>query len=78
MDKKTKDAVLKAYQTSSNSLQDLARIHNVSLDEVLNLTGNGHLATVQTSPGDMVDGTEVGPGAVVNGPTSAKIPFTTN
>ncbi len=43
MDAKTKANILKAYQTSANSLQDLSRIYNVPLDDVLNLTGNGGL-----------------------------------
>lgn len=78
MDAKTKANILKAYQTSANSLQDLSRIYNVPLDDVLNLTGNGHLATVQTSAGDMIDPSEAGPGASVNGPQTTKVPFSTN
>jgi hypothetical protein len=78
MDAKTKKQVYEAYQSGTNSLQDLARIYKVDLDDVLNLTGNGHLATVQTSAGDMIDSSEAGPGGRLNGPESTKVPFTTN
>lgn len=74
----TKDEqITQAYQKGANSLQDLARIFGVSMDHVLNLTGNSHLATVQTG-GDLIDAVEAGKGAELNYGSEIDVPFTLN
>lgn len=64
MNAKEKAEIIKAYQTSKNSIQDIARIYRVDVKEVLELIGESNLSTV-TLPGDMIDATEIGPGASV-------------
>lgn len=71
------EQIVDAYQSSRNSIQDIARIFNVSVDHVLNLTGNASLASI-TFQGDMVDAQEAGPGAVLSYGQEVKIPYTTN
>lgn len=63
------------YQRGKGSIQDLARIFNVSVDHVLILVGESNLGTVSTQ-GDMIDATEVGPGAQINYGKQFKVPFT--
>jgi hypothetical protein len=65
------------YQTGKGSIQDLARIYRVSVDEVLEVIGEKHLSSVRIS-GDMIDPTEAGPGAQLNYGSDVVVPFTTN
>lgn len=75
---KDKDAeIINAYQKSHRSIQDIARIFDVSVDRVLNLIGHGNLASV-TFQGDMVDAGEAGPGATMNYGQTTKVPFSVN
>jgi len=67
--------ILKHYQAGHGSIQDLARIYNVSVAHVLNLTGQSHLTTVQTQ-GDMIDASDAGPGAEMNYGKEFYVPFT--
>lgn len=65
------------YQHGRGSIQDLARIYNVSVDEVLEITGNGELSTVYAQ-GDLIDASEAGPSAQMNYGKDFKVPFTVN
>jgi hypothetical protein len=77
LDDKIKKDVMNAYQTGSSSIQDIARVFRVDVDDVLNLTGNGHLATVHTS-GDLVDRQEVGPNVPLSQGQEYQTPITLN
>lgn len=73
---KSKDEqIVDAYQSSRNSIQDIARIFGVSVEHVLQLTGNGELVNV-TYMGDMVDTTEVGNQTPLNYGQVVKVPYT--
>ena len=71
------EKIVDAYQTSHRSIQDIARIFNVTVDHVLNLIGAGDLASVQIQ-GDLIDPSELGPGAQFNHGKIEHINFTTN
>ena len=71
------EKIVDAYQTSHRSIQDIARIFNVTVDHVLNLIGAGDLASVQIQ-GDLIDLSELGPGAQFNYGKTERINFTTN
>lgn len=75
MDKKTEETIIKSYQSSKDSIQDIARIYNVPVSLVLNITGNGDLSTVQTS-GDLISEQDAGPGAQMNYGKAFAVPFT--
>ncbi len=77
MDAKKKADIIKAYQTSSNSIQEIARIFDADINEVLVLIGEGDLANVEM-PGDMIDQAEAGPGAQLKGPQNVRVPFSKN
>lgn len=77
MDNETREKILQAYNTSRNSIQDIARIHNVSVDTVLQIIGEGHLGTVAVD-GDLIDASEAGPNAEMNYGKEFKVPFTTD
>lgn len=51
------------YQTGRYSIQDIARIHSLEVDEVLQLTGNGEIGYVRFV-GDQID--DGGPGVTIN------------
>lgn len=53
------------YEHGRGSIQDIARVLHVSVDEVLDITGNGEMKTVETT-GDLVDAQEAGPGADIS------------
>lgn len=53
------------YQKGEGSIQDIARVYHVSVEEVLHVIGQDEVATVQTV-GDQIDASEAGPGATVN------------
>jgi len=71
------EKIVDAYHKSHRSIQDIARIFNVTVDHVLNLIGAGDLATVQIQ-GDLIDPSELGPGAEFNYGKTERINFTTN
>lgn len=51
--------ILRAYQTGRSSIQTIARAFNVDVAEVLEIIGEGNLASV-TFGGDMIDEDEAG------------------
>lgn len=77
MDKKTRQEILKAYQTSRNSIQDIARIYKVTVPEVLDLIGEGKSKSV-TAIGDQIAPDEIGEGASFNSGKKFNIPYTTD
>lgn len=77
MDKTTEEQIKFYYQHGKGSIQDLARIYRVSVDEVLHIIGESNLGTVSTQ-GDMIDASEVGPGASMNYGKEFKVPFDVN
>jgi hypothetical protein len=65
LDDETKKKILEHYQKGQGSIQDLARIYRVSVEQILDLTDNSELKQVTTT-GDLVDASEAGPGAQLN------------
>lgn len=65
------------YQHGRGSIQDLARIYNVPVSEVLEITGNSSLSRVY-SPGDLIDASEAGPGAEMNYGKEVDVPYSVN
>lgn len=74
MDKTIEEQIKFYYQHGKGSIQDLARIFNVSVERVLDLVGEGHLSTVTTA-GDLIDESEIGPGATINYEKTFRVPF---
>lgn len=66
------------WQRGEGSIQDLARVYKISVDEVLEMIGQTDMTTIVTQ-GDMIDQTEAGPEVTVN-PLGRpiKVPYTTN
>jgi len=77
VDKTTEEQIKYFYQHGKGSIQDLARIYRVSVDEVLHLIGESNLGTV-VAQGDMIDASEIGPGATMNYGKEFKVPFSTD
>lgn len=75
VDEATRKKIYGHYQRAEGSLQDLARIYRVSVDEVLEIVGHSELGTV-TIPGDLIDQSEAGPGAQMNYGRQERVPFT--
>jgi hypothetical protein len=73
----TDQKIVKAYQESKNSIQDIARIFNVTVNHVLNLIGEEEMSTVPMG-GDLIDQVEAGVGAQLNLGKEVEVPFTTN
>lgn len=66
-----------AYQGARNSIQDIARIYGVTVQEVLDLVGEGRAGRVHFG-GDLIDPTEAGPNADMNYGKEVNIPFSLN
>jgi hypothetical protein len=77
MDTTIQDKIISHYQKGQGSIQDIARVYNVSVAEVLRVTGQGHLASVQTQ-GDMISEADAGPGAQMNYGKEFVVPFSTD
>lgn len=66
------------YQHAQGTIQDLARVYKLEVDEVLVMLGMSDLSEIQTT-GDLIDQSEAGPEVHVNAKgNSAKANFTTN
>lgn len=48
------------YQHAQGSIQDIARVYRLSVDEVLQMLGMSDMIEIQTQ-GDMIDQAEAGP-----------------
>lgn len=77
VDKETRDKIYEHYQKGQGSLQDLARIYRISVDEVLEITGHSEMSTVFI-PGDLIDPSEAGPNVQMNYGREQKVDFTVN
>lgn len=66
MTEEVKKKIVDSYNRGEYSIVDIARLNNVSVDDVLMATGNEDLMTV-TFQGDMIDENEVaGTNATIN------------
>lgn len=65
------------YQKGQGTIQDIARVYGVTVADVLQAIGQGHLASVSTQ-GDMISESEAGPGATMNYGKQFIVPFTTD
>lgn len=75
MDDETRQKIYNHYQRGQGTLQDLARIYKVSVDQVLEVIGAPELGSVQAQ-GDLIDASEAGPNADMNYGKDFKVPFT--
>lgn len=74
MTEETANEIKGHYQAGRGSIQDLARIYHVSVEEILNLIGEGTATTVAVQ-GDMIDQSEAGAGADMNYGKEFRTPF---
>lgn len=74
MTEETAKTIKDHYIAGRGSIQDLARIYQVSVDEVLELIGEGSMSTVFTQ-GDMIDQAEAGPNTEMNYGKNFRVPF---
>lgn len=65
LDDKTRAEIFEAYQRSNRSIQDIARIYRVTVEQVLHIIGEDELTTI-TTQGDLIDSSEAGPGVDLN------------
>ncbi len=77
MDEELRKQVNADYQRGKVSIQDIARIRRLTVQEVLDAIGEGSMGTVMYG-GDLIDQSEAGPGAHMNYGGPVKIPFTTD
>lgn len=77
MDEKTEQEIKRWYMLGKGSIQDLARIYHVTVDQVLVLVGEQQASTV-TTQGDMIDATEAGQNVEMNYGKEFKTPFSTD
>jgi hypothetical protein len=65
------------YEHGRGSIQDIARIHRLTVDEVLKIIGQDELTIVETT-GDMVDQGEAGPGVQLEHGKQHYVNYTTD
>lgn len=66
--------IIKYYQTGQGSIQSIARAFGISVEQVLEVIGEQKAAGVVVQ-GDMIDQSELGPGAQMNYGRVYKVPF---
>lgn len=72
------EKVVWLYQHGKGSIQDIARVHRLTVDEVLAMIGQTDLMTV-TTQGDLVDASElVGTQATLNHGTQHAVQYSTD
>lgn len=72
--------VVRAYQTGRSSIQTIARVYGIGVDEVLTMIGEGELTEV-TFTGDQIEEDEAGKDAgrvPMNYGDTRKVPFSTD
>lgn len=74
IDESIRNQIFTYYQQGKGSIQTLARIYGVSVEQVLEIVGEQKSAIV-TVQGDMIDPSEAGPGASFNYGRQYKVPF---
>ena len=77
MDEETRSKIYAHYQRGQGSIQDIARVYRVTVQDVLQIIGAPELGQVSTQ-GDMIDASEAGPGAQLNYGKQFIVPFTVN
>lgn len=77
MDDELRNKIIGHYQKGQGSIQDIARVYHLSVDQVLEAIGIKDISHAAIG-GDLIDPSEVGPGATFNYGQSVKIDFTTN
>lgn len=65
------------YQHGSGSIQDIARVHRLSVEEVLHIIGQDEMTTVVTQ-GDLIDQQEAGPGIHLEPSKQHYVPYNTD
>jgi len=74
----TEERVKYHYEHGQGSIQDIARVYRLNVDEVLHIIGQDEMTTVSTT-GDMIDQSEAGPGVELNyNGKQHFIPYTTD
>lgn len=77
MSEETKAAVKQHYQLGQGSIQDIARVYRLTVEEVLEVLGLSDVMEVETS-GDLIDQTEAGPEVQLKASNKFRAKFTTN
>lgn len=72
-----KERIYEHYIKGQGSIQDIARIYRVSVEEVLDIVGEGEMKSVDTT-GDLIDAQEAGPGAEMSYGKTFNVPFSTD
>lgn len=65
-DMTVEDRVKYHYMHGQGSIQDIARVYRMSVEEVLHLIGQDEMLTVEQSHGDLIDQSEAGPMTEIN------------
>lgn len=76
-DQETRNKIYGHYQRAQGSIQDIARVYRVSVDDVLEIIGAPQLGKVMTQ-GDLIDASEAGVGAEMSYGKEFKVPFSTD
>lgn len=77
MDEQTVSKIKAHYQKGEGSIQDLARIYRLEVDEVLDMLGLSDVKEVE-GMGDLIGANEAGPEVVIKTSNRYKAKFTTN
>lgn len=75
IDDELKQKIKGHYQRGEGSIQDIARVYRVSVADVLDITGNSEIKTIEFG-GDLIDQETAGQGATINYGRVEAIPFT--
>lgn len=74
MDDELQKKILGHYQRGEGSIQDIARVYHLTVQQVLDVIGEGKMGTVHMD-GDMIDASEAGPNAEMNYGRDLQVPF---
>lgn len=74
MDDELQKKILGHYQRGEGSIQDIARVYRVTVQEVLEVIGEGSMGKI-TMGGDLIDASEAGPTAQMNYGQEIHVPF---
>lgn len=77
MNDETKAKIKAHYNLGEGSIQDIARVYRLSVEEVLEVLNLSELMEIETS-GDLIDQTEAGPEVTLKISNKFRTKFTTN
>lgn len=77
LDDSTREKIIEHYQKGQGSIQDIARVYRLTVNEVLQIIGINNISKV-TTQGDLIGPEEAGPGATIVPSKDFDVPFTTN